>query len=476
MAMTHDAPATGRTPNDETSPASGSASPATAQTASGSTSPAHTPVQFASSIAGLGEAFAWARRRALDWVQTGADDSFLPSYWAGLTDRPMFYSRDLAHQALGAHLLGLGDENLAMFRHFAASATAARKFYPLWAFLFDATPAAIDYHSDDDFVRETPVVFELVEKGLEQYLWTGDRRWITDPDLAEYYRNAITRFTALHDVQGRGIAGEQAGRDIFAGSPTYNEASGTPDIQLAADALSSQWAATIRFAEVVAEGAEREELLADAARIKRIFDEEWWHGDRYLTGRTATEPIADFAYEPSWFPAVKGLMTPGERADSHLGFLSSSLRVNPPSNIEAFTYLPEAFFQYGHDVEAMRWIRHLIDSRADYPEVPFTIVSHLATGLTGLRPTADGALVSRSHVDEGEWVEARNVPVGDAVVSIRHDGRHSSTLTVHSGSTPVRWVARFGDTDHTATERTAFVPPGAQVRLHDHALRFRTAP
>src|SRR5690349_11349660 len=58
--------------------------------------------------------FAWAKQRALDWVQTGKKAGYIPCYWAGLTTRPAFYSRDFAHQATGAHLLGLDTENLSM--------------------------------------------------------------------------------------------------------------------------------------------------------------------------------------------------------------------------------------------------------------------------------------------------------------------------------------------------------------------------
>jgi hypothetical protein len=131
------------------------------------------PIQARSSMTDLVDSFTWASQRSREWVQTGRGN-VLPSYWAGLTDRPMFYSRDLCHQLLGAHLLGLDTENLTMLRHFAASANERRGWYPLWAFMFNGTPAALDYHSDDDFVREVPAPFELVEKTVEQYRWTRD--------------------------------------------------------------------------------------------------------------------------------------------------------------------------------------------------------------------------------------------------------------------------------------------------------------
>src|SRR3954463_10119797 len=126
--------------------------------------PLRPDLRFTSSSPRLNDGFAWAVKRSFEWVRT--DPAELPSYWAGLTDRPLFYSRDITHQLLGAHLLGLDEQNLAMMRTFAASATPARRYYPLWSFTFSGEPGAIDYNSDDDFVREIPAAYELVEKAL----------------------------------------------------------------------------------------------------------------------------------------------------------------------------------------------------------------------------------------------------------------------------------------------------------------------
>ena len=88
-------------------------------------------------------------------MQTGRDPEYVPCYWAGYANKPdcpdgwscdgsgtpshppssgigkgrrAFYLRDMAHQALGAHLLGLDNENANMARTFAASASKARGY------------------------------------------------------------------------------------------------------------------------------------------------------------------------------------------------------------------------------------------------------------------------------------------------------------------------------------------------------------
>ncbi len=395
-------------------------------------------VAFASSLDGLDDSFAWARDRALAWVQTERSPSNLPSYWAGMVDRPMFYSRDVAHQALGAHLLGLDDENFAMLRHFAASATAARKYYPLWAFTFDGEPAALDYKSDDRFVRETPAAFEVAEKALSLYRWTGDVRYASDPVFASYYEHLFD-FVALHDVQGLGLAGELQTADIFAGSPTYNEHAGLPGLQIAADGVASQWAAMRSVADVL--GSAR--AAAEADRVLALFESHWWDADaeHYIVGLTKDGKARGFSSEASWFPVLKRMPLEPVRWASHVAQLMDFVRDTPPRFVESASYLPEVFFGAGFDGEGLHWLRYLADTRSDYPEISYVVLAQLVVGLTGLQPI-DGGVLTRAHVPDDAWVEVTDVPVRDASVSVRHDGELTSTLT---STAPLRWEARFGD-------------------------------
>jgi hypothetical protein len=215
------------------------------------------------------------------------------------------------------------------------------------------------------------------------------------------------------------------------------------------------------YGELAPEPASRA-AAALAAVVRAQFDERWWSGTtrRYAAGFTAEGPVDVFALEPSWFPAVKAMIVSNERAAAHLDFVADGMRTAPPHNIEAFTYLPEASLAYGRDAEALHWIRYLLASQADYPEVPFTVVSHLAVGLTGLSPGPDGALTSRSHLPDDAWLQVGGVRIGTAEVAIRHEGRSASELTVLAGDAPVRWTAHFPDSTQQAE-----VPVGATVRF-----------
>lgn len=425
---------------------------------------------FFSSSPQLNDGFAWAVKRSLEWVRT--DPAELPSYWAGLTDRPLFYSRDVAHQLLAGHLLGLDEQNFAMMRTFAASATPARGYYPLWSFTFTGEPGAIDYNSDDDFVREIPAVYELVEKALEQYLWTSDRRWIQDPDLARFRRTTVREFTAEHDVLGLGIGGATGTGDIFRALASYNEQHRGDHPLIAADGIATQWAALeaissilgpATLAGVVDDDGLVAEASAAADRIAHMFAQDWWNesDNRFAAGRTADQYDTGLRWEASWFPALKGLLPSGARAEAHLQFLAERIRATPPFNIESATYLPEVFSAYHWDAEAMHWIEYLIASRADYPEVPFTVVSHLAVGLFGLRPTGPWAIETDSHLpSDQDWAAAENVPVGRHLIDIHSQGRHTTTITLREGNRPLRWRARFG-----TTHEDAILEPGTTKTL-----------
>ncbi|HWD79179.1 MAG TPA: hypothetical protein VG497_09855 [Kribbella sp.] len=395
-----------------------------------------------SDLAYVEDAYTWARDRALAWVQTGEGN--LPSYWAGYPSRPMFYSRDVCHQAAGAHLLGLDAENFAMFRHFARSATPARKWFPIWAFHFDGRIAALDYHSDEHFVREIPAVFDLTYRALEQYDWTGDRRWIDDPDLAAYYRHSVGEFVAVHDSDGDGIPEAAGTADIFLGTATYNEREAP--LLRAGDGLAAQYAALRKLGR-----------HAEAEKIQAAYD-EWWNGDHFARGVTKDGLDFDWGLESHTLVPLFGLSGSGERNERFLDYLEEQMEAHPPLNIESFSYWPEFLFAHGRDESAWRWTKHLIDSRDDYPEISFTVVEHLVAGLLGLRPDApNAALTITPHLptEVGNLI-VDNLPIGAWTLRIQHERKDSTEVTVHSGPGPL--TVTVGSQTHSVT-------PGSTVRV-----------
>ncbi|WP_411168045.1 hypothetical protein ACH36K_13020 [Clostridium sp. MB05] len=432
----------------------------------------------------LEDSFNWSVDKTEQFVMTGKtglvnrdennnDGSgtakYIPSYWAGYYDRTAFYGRDFVHQATGGQISGLKDENFSMFKTFAKNATESRKWYTFWAINFDGTPHTIDYKNDDLFVREVPAQFELVEKAYEQYLWTGDERYIFDDDLWNFYTKVLTDYISLHDDQNtNGIAEGYGG--IFQGSCTYNERGKFP-IE-AADAIGSQYQATLAYAGMLSERGEDKEAKEwydKAEALKKYFNEDWSvidpnsPNENYATVlQKDGKKLNDFGKENSWFIPMKLLSEPGERNDKYLDFISEKLgdgigsTENSPLNIEAYTYIPEAYFPYNRNEEAWKWMKYIMSvkdqaheratqgTNGDYPEISFTFISHTVEGLMGIEPDAGAhKVVTAPHLPgEVEWVNLDNLQMGDHELSIAHNGLTMTTLT-NKASESLNWEARF---------------------------------
>lgn len=436
-----------------------------------------------SSNAFLQESFNWAVDKTEQFVMTGKTGlinrdernndgtgiaKYIPSYWAGYYDRTAFYGRDFVHQATGGQIAGLKDENFSMFKTFAQNATEARKWYTLWAINFDGSPHTIDYYNDNVFVREVPAQFELVEKAYEQYLWTGDERYINDTDMWNFYTKVMTDFIGLHDDQNpNGIAEGYGG--IFQGSCTYNERGENP-IE-AGDAIGAQYQATLAYAgmlEARGENVKAEKWYEKAEELKKYFNEDWSIIEGDSEGYYARildkdgNKKNDFGKENSWFMPMKLITEPGQRNNNYLDFISEKLgngigtAPEAPWNIEAYTYIPETYFPYNRNEEAWKWMKYIMSEKdnpherpqqgtnGDYPEISFTFVSNTVEGMMGVEPNAAGhAVVTAPRLPKDvQWLNLSNLSMGDHELNIEHNGLTMTTLT-NKAAKDLKWQARF---------------------------------
>ncbi|MFH0270413.1 hypothetical protein [Vibrio jasicida] len=432
----------------------------------------------------LQDSFEWAIDKTRRFVMTGQHDlvnrdennndgdgtaDYIPSYWAGYFDRTAFYSRDFLHQASGAKIAGLDAENFSMFKTFAKHSTESRKWYTLWAVNFDGTPHTIDYKDDSWFVREVPAQFEFVEKAWKQYQWTGDKRYIEDPDLWRFYTKVLTDYIALHDDQDpNGIAEGYGG--IFEGSATYNERGEFP-IE-AGDGIGSQYQATVAYAAMLGAREEYSEAALwqeKAQQLKDFFNEEWSIADPNKPLDNYVNIVQrdgfrmnDFGKENSWFMPMKLITEPGERNNRYLDFIAENLgdgigsTPEAPYNIEAYTYIPETYFPYNRNAEAWKWMQYIMDikdepherptqgTNGDYPEISFTFISNTIEGLMGIKPdAANHRVVTASHLtDDIDWLQVEQLPMGEHELTLRHDGLERSTLT-NTSEENLEWEAWF---------------------------------
>ncbi|WP_169088394.1 chitobiase/beta-hexosaminidase C-terminal domain-containing protein [Paenibacillus sp. PL91] len=445
----------------------------------------------------LEDNFKWATGQALEFVQTGKTGpvnvnktggqpgpfTYIPSYWAGYKHRTAFYSRDFVHQAPGASILGLHNENFSMFQTFAKGMTEARKWYTLWAYNFDASNYTIDWRSDTNFVREVPAQFELVEKAYKQYLWTGNDDYINDPYLWDFYTKTVTDFITLHDTNGNGVA-EGTGGGIFSGAVSYNERSDEKIIE-AGDAIGSQYQAFLAYAhmlEAKGSSAEAANYFAKAQQLKDYFNNEWSIKDGDKAGSYARAlgidgqtKYAGFGKENSWFMPMKLITEPGQRNSNYLDYISGEIgngllydspttkarldKPNSPSNVEAYTYLPDTFYPYNRVNEGWKWLEFLMETRpnkheqfnagtltnGEYPEISYTIIGNVIEGLMGIEPNAPKHAVATAPRLSSEVpdVKVDFLKIGANELSVSHTGNTKTELANKEGTQPLTWEARF---------------------------------
>ncbi|TDW22039.1 NPCBM/NEW2 domain-containing protein [Kribbella kalugense] len=439
----------------------------------------HKSIVISSSNDELVDTFNWAKWRARQHVQTGKrgpvdvegpvppdarQADYIPSYWAGYANRTAFYIRDYAHQAAGAHLLGLDQENKSMLQAYAATSNETRNWYPLWALNFDGSPYFLDHPSDDYFVREVPAVFELVDKAAEQYRWTGDRTYLDDPALWNFYTNAVTKFVKLHDTQLPNGVAEGTGQGIWYGAASYNERSDADMIE-AGDGIATQYQAFRGYADLArarGDAAIAKQFDTRAAELFKYFNKDWGvalGSDEYVRGRTPDgAKVAGWGQENSMFMAYDEIIDPNSRkTNDFLDYMFKKYTENRPSNIESSTYVPDVMFAYGRSEQAWSRMKDIISvlgqphevpsqgTNGDYPEVSYTLVSQTVEGLAGIVPNAPANAVSTLSrlPKEIGWLNLDHITVGQHDLGVRHEGATRTTVTHNSGPKPLKTTVSF---------------------------------
>jgi hypothetical protein len=94
--------------------------------------------------------------------------------------------------------------------------------------------------------------------------------------------------------------------------------------------------------------------------------------------------------------------------------------------------------------------------RREYPEVSYSVIGALVTGLMGIRvettlpltdmlagkPFATAIVTLPQLTSKTGWAELRNLPVQGKVITVRHEGNRSTRLT-NRGKSALHWKATF---------------------------------
>ncbi len=411
-------------------------------------------LEFESSDARLVEGFQRAKRQAMAYAFDG--DPVGPWYEAAEPGREAFCMRDTAHQAMGAHALGLARHNLNMLRRFAASVSESKDWCGFWEIDRFNRPAPVDYQNDALFWFNLPANFDILDACYRMYLWSGDPAYVTDPVFLNFYDHTVSDYverwglgldqvmTRPRLLNVRGIPGNRKFQSAR-GIPGYDE--GDHDYTVGSDLLATQYAAYLAYAriqETRGDAALARTYLKKAQDVRALVNTRWWNQkdqcfylrvgkDHNLEGRDSDNLLY-------W-----GVVEDGPKLQSALAG-PGSRRV-------------EVLYRYGDpDAAGARLLDIMTPgrSRMEYPEVPFSVVGAIVNGTMGINLEAASALLSSV---EGGWVEAavrtlpglgtkiawaelRNLPIRANQVTVRHEGNRKTVFTNQQGPALI-WYAAF---------------------------------
>lgn len=414
-----------------------------------------------SSNSTLNSNFAWAKNTALGFVLTSKPGCIIPSYSAAM-DTKQFCTRDVAHQLVGGYLLGLTNENYSMMNTFAWGANRRHApnstdyYWPRWHYYYNIDPLIQETNNGVQFGscqwRTLPTAFDMAWRCYNQYLWTNDPKWISG-EFFEFYNHLhdfSEGFMLYQDFNFDKIADEEIQHSSYFEFPD-------PDIQniSSGDALGTQYQALLSMAAILSKKelfSESEEFLEKAKYLRSFF--ETYHYDTisglYVNGVDRyTNGQINWGKEASFFIPMTLIGDQGLRTETYLNFIDSSItaqnQTSNPLNIEAQTYLPETFYNHGKNDLGWKYLNNILKSHSTYPEVSFTCISSIISGMMGVDPDGPDSIlgtIPRLKIPDVSWIELNHLPFAGRDIYIKHDGNTKTTITLNTGE-PFKWHAQF---------------------------------
>ena len=415
-------------------------------------------IEFESSDATLVDGFRWAKVQALAYARN--DGSIGPWYEAALPGRNAFCMRDVSHMSNGAQFLGLGSRTLNMLRRFAENISASKKWCTWSEITRDNLPAPVDYKNDKDFWYNLPANFDVLDACYRQWLWTRNSAYL-DEAFLNYYRHTVTDYVNVWDHDHDGLVEHLPGSGHM-GIGSYDEDL-QDDILVGADLIAAQYAAYRDYAAIERarnQPTDAAEFDRKADDLRSLYNSRWWDpkGNRYFDalrekGKFAEDLKESIGRSTLELPLYYGLTERGFKTEAVLDELEKRLKMDEDAlhgiigGVEGRSYLPDIFYNYGRSRAGYRALKVMMDpalKRREYPEVSYTVIGNLGTGLMGIRPLSPGQTIETfpQLTDETGWAAVQHVPVGNNVISVKHVRNNETSLTNESGPS-LAWRAAF---------------------------------
>ncbi|RXZ79101.1 hypothetical protein EBB07_24325 [Paenibacillaceae bacterium] len=400
-------------------------------------------ISFQSGDQELDRGFAWAKEQALFYAHNGGDPVGL-WYEGALPGREAFCMRDIAHQSLGAAVLGLQEHTRNMMRRFAANISESKDYCTYWEITGDNVPAPVDYDSDEDFWYNLPANFDVIDACYRQYLWTGDRSYLDEAVFQNFYDLSVTKFVERWDKDGDGIPEYEPsyGRR---GLASYNEAGQHP--RIGADLIAIMIAGYEAYAGIAKVKGQQKlyaEYSAKSATLRQLFETSWWDeaNGQFFAALGQDGKFVSAGGEGQFLPLYYGAVEDQAKREAAL----RETLAQGASNVEGMSYLPEAYYRNGKEREAFSSLKALLDpalERREYPEVSYAAVGAIISGLMGISADGLSGITTVSGLaEELDWAEVAHLPVLGGEITVKHNGNFHTEFSNLSGEA-VRWRAKF---------------------------------
>ena len=391
--------------------------------------------------------FDWAATRALE-CRGNPQDPVGPWYEAALPNRSAFCMRDVAHQCIGAELLGMHAENQNMLGRFLAGIAESRDWCSYWEIDKSAAPAPVDYDSDSDFWYCLPANMDILYACIRLWKLTGDTDILTSDMFRSFAEATLTHYLNKWQLTpellmsrpmrmhpGNGRFGDSRGL------ASYDEA--RDGITVGSDLAASLVAALKGMADWHTFGHDHVQAqlcntMAD--RYKTILNDVFWNEreGRFFDYRLDDGSMADGSTAGGLFPAWFGAVDRPEKVRLAINTVTTE-------QIEILSYAPVVFWRSGYPAIARDKLLAIAASeRRDDPEASFGAIEGIVCGLLGIRPLADrNTIYTRSGLMHNSgFVEVSELPVYPGRVTVKHIGTTNSEFVNHSECRVV-WRAEF---------------------------------
>ncbi len=414
------------------------------------------PLGFTSTNTSLQQSFEWAKKQALTYSRSG-EGSIGPWYEAALPGRNAFCMRDVSHQTEGAAAFGLYAANRNMLYRFAQSAAKQRDWAAYWEIDGNGRPSPADYLSDTDFWFNLPANFDVLDAIVRVWRWTDDDTYRDDPAFRRFFRISMGDYLKAWQLTSKTILKrprianqrQSEGRFVHSrGIPSYTE--GSSDFIFGADLLASEYRAIRSYKEIATNASDRElaeEIQPTADAIQVLLERvAWSQTQQHYLGTIHTDLTGTGSGDALvlYFGAAKNLA----HIRGALDYLSSS-HYWDHINIEEESYIPLTLFRYDRNDAAYQVLADISSpqkARREYPEVSFSVIEAISSGVMGLEPAHyhdafDLRTLSRLSSDH-DRATLSAVSIRKNKLDITHTGKSSTRLKNVSGPA-VRWRAAF---------------------------------